>query len=75
MNEINELLILSGLEPDSANLILETEIYEPNLLGIDVSKFKPEIDELDSEMNNLEKIYGFDITKSSHDTEINYGFS
>ena len=28
MNEIDELLILSGLEPDSDNLILETEIHQ-----------------------------------------------
>ena len=40
-----------------------------NSLGIDATPFIPQIQKLDAELDNLEAIYGLDVTKSSRDLE------
>ena len=40
-----------------------------NSLGIDATPFIPQIRKLDAELDNLEAIYGLDVTKSSRDLE------
>lgn len=40
-----------------------------NSLGIDATPFIPQIQKLDAELDNLESIYGLDVTKSSRDLE------
>ena len=40
-----------------------------NSLGMDATPFIPQIQKLDAELDNLESIYGLDVTKSSRDLE------
>lgn len=45
------------------------DVQGANSLGIDATPFIPQMQKLDAELDNLEAIYGLDVTKSSRDIE------
>jgi hypothetical protein len=45
------------------------DVQGANSLGIDATPFIPQMQKLDAELDNLEAIYGLDVTKSSRDLE------
>lgn len=67
MTELQEAVILK--QQHNKELQEAADVQGTNSLGIDVTPFIPQIQKLDAELDNLEAIYGLDVTKSSRDLE------
>ena len=67
MTELQEAIILKRQRNKA--LRESADAQGANSLGIDATPFIPQMQKLDAELDNLEAIYGLDVTKSSRDLE------
>ena len=63
MTELQEAVLLK--QQHNKTLQEAANAQGVNSLGIDATPFIPQIQKLDAELDNLEAIYGLDVTKSS----------